>query len=154
MLISFIINISGNRGCEYYGGENWDSIALDQDNQEHADYYAQSGVQSKAFFLLSEGGSGYSGPDDDNLSYYSVDGIGVQYAGWLAMNALMYYLSSDATFQDSANAWLYALISQYEEGGISYDTLFTVGNFINHAWQAVGVQHSVYYGSGGQLFFN
>ncbi len=146
---SSIINNSGNPGCEYYGGENWDSIAL-----EYADYYAQSGVQSKAFYLLSEGGSGYSGPDDNNLSYYSVDGIGVQYAGWIAMNALMYYLSSDATFEDSANAWLYALINQYEEGGISYDTLFSVGNSINHAWQAVGIQHSVYYGSGGQLFFN
>ncbi len=141
----------GIEGCKYYNDEVWNTTV---NNTSLFDYYSRAGVQNHAFYLLSEGGSGYSGQDDDNLSYYSVNGIGVQYAGWLAMNALMYYLSSDATFQDSANAWLYALISQYEEGGISYDTLFAVGNSINHAWRAVGVQHSVYYGSGGQLFFN
>lgn len=96
-----------------------------------ADYggvHINSGVQNYWFYLLANGGSG----TNDNGKFYTVKGIGMADAGFIAYMTHAYYLTSGAQYLDARNQSIQVAIDYY--GGCSVAALETA-----KAWYAVGV---------------
>lgn len=90
--------------------------------------HTNSGVQNYWFYLLCEGGSGTNDIGND----YNVKGIGMDKAEQIAYRNLIYYLPTDATFEDARFGSIEACKDLYPNNP-SY-----VESVIN-AWYAVGV---------------
>jgi len=130
-----------------YGGTNWinatsscsptgPSDPVDNDN---CGVHTNSGVQNRMFYLLSMGGNGWTDDSSSTIpsqtpfnSYqWSVQGIGIDKAGRIAYNALLYLISSSG-YLDSRNAWVAAATNLY--GECSQEAIQT-----GKAWYAVGI---------------
>lgn len=90
--------------------------------------HRNSGVQNYWFYLLSEGGNGTN--DYDNA--YSVTGIGMSKALDISFRNLIFYLSPNATFEDSRNGSIQAAIDLYGRDSQEHQSVM-------NAWHAVGV---------------
>ncbi len=101
-------------------------------NESSYKIFARAGVQNFAFYLLSDGGSGIN-EDCPGGKTYNVTGIGVENAGAIAMYSNCNLLTSNADFQESADAWLLASYLFYLEGMDWY-----LDNVVS-TWCAVGV---------------
>ncbi len=119
-----ITSKSGYTGSKYYNGINWNSS-----NECHA----RAGVQNFAFYLLSDGGSGIK-EDCPGGKAYNVTGIGVQNAGAIAMYSNCNLLTSNADFQESADAWYLAAFLMGYTGQMAFYT-----SNVQAAWSAVGI---------------
>lgn len=108
-----------------YGGQYWIDTELSKDN---GGVHTNSGVQNYWFYLLSEGGNG----TNDNSYKFSVTGIGIDKAVQIAYRNLIYYLTPEATFEDSRNGSIQAAIDLY--GSNSQEV-----NSVVAAWNAVGI---------------
>lgn len=95
---------------------------------DHGGVHTNSGVQNYWFYLLCEGGSGTNDIGND----YNVKGIGMDKAEQIAYRNLIYYLPTDATFEDARFGSIEACKDLYPNNP-SY-----VESVIN-AWYAVGV---------------
>ncbi len=90
--------------------------------------HTNSGVQNYWFYLLSEGGSG----TNDIGNAFSVIGIGIDKAVQIAYRNLIYYLTPEATFEDSRNGSIQAAIDLYGKDSQEHQSVV-------NAWYAVGV---------------
>lgn len=107
----------------YKTSPNWYSGTAD-----NGGVHINSGVQNFWFYLLANGGSG----TNDNGKAYSVKGIGLANAGFIAYTTYAYYLTSGAQYLDARNQSIQVAIDYY--GGCSVAALETA-----KAWYAVGV---------------
>ena len=103
-----------------YEGQYW----MNPQNTEcktcdHGGVHTNSGVQNYWFYLLSEGGSGIN----DIQSVYSVTGIGIDKAVQIAYRNLIYYLTPEATFEDSRNGSIQAAIDLYGNGSPEHQSV-------------------------------
>ncbi len=118
--------VEDNGYAMFYEGINWDT----------QNSYSMGTVQTYAFYLLSEGGTGYNYGVPEGVSpvFYSVNGLGVQTAGRIAMRACIYYCTPHSCFIDSARGWILAACEYYRAGLIDLNGFFSVAD----AWAAVG----------------
>jgi bacillolysin len=102
----------------YYFGDKWFLYGEDQ-----AGVHTNSGVQNFVFYLLAEGGtvSRYG-------KTFTINKLGIQNAGKIAMYANMYSLTGTSQYIDSRNEWINAA-ARYE-----FDT-----DAVKTAWEAAGV---------------
>jgi Zn-dependent metalloprotease len=98
----------------FYEGANWDN---------EMEVHINDGVQNFAFYLLSEGGTGINDGHP-----YSINGIGIQKAGELALYANIYFLQEYSLYRDSRNAWIQAA----EMVGVN-------PAIVSDVWTAVGI---------------
>ncbi|MBI4831013.1 MAG: peptidase M4 family protein [Candidatus Lindowbacteria bacterium] len=102
----------------YYHGTYWYYGSGDSGG-----VHTNSGVQNFAFYLLSVGGTG-----TNDGHPYNITGVGLEAASWIAWRANEFYLTSNAQYSDSREAW----ISAATDLGYSAETVGAV-------WTAVGV---------------
>jgi Zn-dependent metalloprotease len=122
--------------CSPTGPPSSPSDPVDNDN---CGVHTNSGVQNRMFYLLSMGGNGWTDDSSSTIpsqtpfnSYqWSVQGIGIDKAGRIAYNALLYLISSSG-YLDSRNAWVAAATNLY--GECSQEAIQT-----GKAWYAVGI---------------
>lgn len=109
-----------------YGGLYWaDPHDINNDN---GGVHTNSGVQNHWFYLLSEGGNG----TNDNNNTFSIIGVGIDTALQITYRNLIYYLTPEATHEDSRNGSLQAAIDLYGVDSQKYQSVM-------NAWYAVGV---------------
>lgn len=108
-----------------YNGLHWVNVT---DTTDHGGVHINSGVQNYWFYLLSEGGSG----TNDIGNSFKVNKIGMDKAVQIAYRNLIYYLTPDATFEDSRNGSIQAAIDLYGKGSQEHQAVV-------NAWYAVGV---------------
>lgn len=94
---------------------------------DHGGVHTNSGVQNYWYYLLTEGGNGTNG----NYQY-NITGIGIDKAVQIAYRNLIYYLTPEATFEDSRNGSIQAAIDLYGKGSQEHQSVV-------NAWYAVGV---------------
>jgi bacillolysin len=102
-----------------YGGNLW---------FDGAGVHTNSGVQNHWFYILSNGKTG----TNDLGNGYQVDGIGIESAGAIAFQNLIYYLTPSSTYADAQQGALQAADDIF--GECSYETTQTL-----KAWYAVGI---------------
>ncbi len=110
-----------------YKGNCWSYIPAAVDTNDVV-VHRNSGVQNYWFYLLSEGGNG----TNDNRQAYSVAGIGMAKSLQIAFRNLIFYLSPNATFEDSRNGSIQAAIDLYGKDSPEHQSVV-------NAWHAVGV---------------
>lgn len=110
-----------------YKGQCWSYLPTSIDTTGIV-VHRNSGVQNYWFYLLSEGGSG----TNDNQQSYSVTGIGMAKSLQIAFRNLIFYLSPNATFEDSRNGSIQAAIDLYGKDSPEHQS-------VANAWHAVGV---------------
>jgi Zn-dependent metalloprotease len=118
-------------------GTSWVNTA-DLSN-DHGGVHTNSGVQNFMFYLLANGGSGYTNnatshaANDQNIGFsYQVAGLGFDKAIAIAYGS-QNLLPSDATFAQARNAWVRAAALLY--GECSFEAIQT-----GKAWNAVGLK--------------
>ena len=108
-----------------YNGLHWVNVT---DTTDHGGVHINSRVQNYWFYLLSEGGSGAN----DIGNNFKVNKIGMDKAVQIAYRNLIYYLTPDATFEDSRNGSIQAAIDLYGKASQEHQAVV-------NAWYAVGV---------------
>ncbi len=119
-----------------YKGTGWKPTTnLDDD---HGGVHRNSGVQNYMFYLLTNGGNGYTnnatshGVDGAHIGFrYEVAGIGFDKAIAIAY-ASQNYLTETSGYAEARNAWVQAAVALY--GTCSYEAIQT-----GKAWNAVGL---------------
>ena len=112
----------------YNSGSYWADVTDDSQNGDHGGVHTNSGVQNFWFYLLSEGGNG----KNDINNAYNVKGIGIDKAVQIAYRNLIYYITPEATFEDSRNGSIQAAIDLYGKDSQEHQSVV-------NAWYAVGV---------------
>jgi len=111
-----------------YNGTYWADITDNSKDGDNGGVHTNSGVQNYWFYLLSEGGSG----TNDIKNTYNVKAIGIDKAVQIAYRNLIYYLTPNATYEDSRNGSIQAAIDLYGKGSQEHQSVV-------NAWYAVGV---------------
>lgn len=111
-----------------YNGTYWADITDNSKDGDNGGVHTNSGVQNYWFYLLSEGGSG----TNDIKNTYNVKSIGIDKALQIAYRNLIYYLTPNATYEDSRNGSIQATIDLYGKGSQEHQSVV-------NAWYAVGV---------------
>lgn len=109
-----------------YGGIYW--ADTHDKNTDNGGVHTNSGIQNYWFYLLSEGGNGVN----DINNTFSVTGIGIEKAMQIAYRNLIYYLTPEASFEDSRNGSIQASIDLYGQDSQEHQS-------VANAWYAVGV---------------
>lgn len=126
----------GTSQPDRYNGFYWKNTANTDD--DNGGVHRNSGVQNHMFYMLANGGSGFTnsgtahGIPYNNFGYtYAIDGI-----GWDRAIAIAYhsqnYMTSGCTYAQARNAWVQAAVSLY--GSCSFEAIQT-----GLAWHAVGL---------------
>ena len=108
-----------------YEGTNWHDYNTDP--SDFGGVHTNSGVQNHWFYLLAEGGSQTVGS-----TTYTVTGIGIENAAYVAYKNRRDYLSSNSEFADSKNGSIFAAIDIWGECDWKVEQVIK-------AWNAVGV---------------
>ncbi|MEZ5015225.1 MAG: M4 family metallopeptidase [Chitinophagales bacterium] len=122
--IRSFVNPNAYGDPDTYKGVNWAPLGGDDNGGVHTN----SSVQNHMFYLLCEGGSGYS----DNGIQYNVQGIGWQHARDIAWQAMIEYLDGSDGYIIARNAWIQAATDLF--GSCSQEVIS-----VGQAFQAVGV---------------
>lgn len=119
-----------------YNGFSWASTA--EDAPDVGGVHTNSGVQNFMFYLLVNGGNGYTNSGtahaalNQGLGYpYSVQGLGFDKAIAIAYQS-QNYLTSNANYANARDAWVQAASNLY--GACSFEAIQT-----GKAWNAVGL---------------
>lgn len=130
------VYLQGTNQPDRYNGFYWKNTANTDD--DNGGVHRNSGVQNHMFYLLVNGGSGFTnsgtahGIPYNNPGYtYSVAGIGWDKAINIAYNA-QNYMNSNCTYAQARNAWVQAAVALY--GACSHEAIQT-----GMAWYAVGL---------------
>lgn len=110
-----------------YGGRNW--VDPNNYNNDKGGIHANSGVQNKWFYLLTEGGSG----TNDNGYEYSMQGIGIEKSRQIAYLTLTSYAAEQSNYKSISEASIEAASVLFGD-----EKSQEVQAVIN-AWKAVGV---------------
>lgn len=110
-----------------YGGEYWVNPA--DYNNDKGGIHANSGVQNKWYYLLTEGGSG----TNDNGYSYAMEGIGIEKSRQIAYLTLTSYATEQSNYKAISEASIEAATVLYgDEKGQEVQAVV-------NAWKAVGV---------------
>lgn len=110
-----------------YGGENW--VDPNDYNNDKGGIHANSGVQNKWYYLLTEGGSG----TNDNGYEYSMEGIGIEKSRQIAYLTLTSYATEQSNYKAISEASIEAATVLFGDGkGQEVEAVI-------NAWKAVGV---------------
>ena len=110
-----------------YEGENW--VNPNDYNNDKGGVHANSGVQNKWYYLLTEGGSG----TNDNGYEYSMEGIGIEKSRQIAYLTLTSYAAEQSNYKSISEASIEAASVLFgDERGQEVQAVI-------NAWKAVGV---------------
>ena len=111
-----------------YCGEYWVDTEDTSELNDNGGVHANSGVQNKWYFLLTDGGSG----TNDNDYTYSINGIGIEKSRQIAYLTLTEYATAEAQYDDIRLCSYQAAQDLYGETSVEAKTVL-------QAWDAVGV---------------
>lgn len=110
-----------------YEGEHW--VNPNDYNNDKGGVHANSGVQNKWYYLLTEGGSG----TNDNGYEYSMEGIGIEKSRQIAYLTLTSYATEQSNYKSISEASIEAASVLFgDERGAEVQAVI-------NAWKAVGV---------------
>ena len=129
-------NNAGANQPDRYNGFYWKNTS--NMNDDRGGVHRNSGVQNHMFYMLVNGGNGFTnsgtahGTPYNNFGYtYAIEGIGWDKAITIAYHA-QNFMTSGCTFAQARNAWVQAAVSLY--GACSFEAIQT-----GLAWHAVGL---------------
>lgn len=120
-------SLDGNGAQPKYYNEQSYWINPNDTANDHGGVHTNSGVQNYWFHLLTTGGTGTNG-----MYNYNIAGIGIDKAVQIAYRNLIYYLTPEATHEDSRNGSIQAAIDLYGRDSQEHQSVM-------NAWHAVGV---------------
>ena len=115
-----------------YQGENWKDPSDTSDANDFGGVHANSGVQNKWYYLLTDGGEG----TNDNGDSYNIEGIGIEKSRQIAYLTLTSYATSQSDYSAISKASLEAAEVLFGANSVECQT-------VARAWYAVGVSNSL-----------